>query len=168
MSGTGITQGAAANRNGRTVEQALMPIFQGCGFDIFSEKDVKNNPALISGLGKYILTNVGYISIYGSDKSRTEYLIVHNNRRVRVEVKFQASAGSVDEKYPYMLLNGIYAYPESEVIFLVDGGGYKPGARKWLQDQIDNDWLEYKEAGKDIKLMNLGEFIAYFTKEFGH
>lgn len=29
MSGTGITQGAAANRNGRTVEQALMPIFQG-------------------------------------------------------------------------------------------------------------------------------------------
>lgn len=95
-------------------------------------------------------------------------MIVHNNRRVRVEVKFQASAGSVDEKYPYMLLNGIYAYPESEVIFLVDGGGYKPGARKWLQDQIDNDWLEYKEAGKDIKLMNLGEFIAYFTKEFGH
>ena len=166
MNGSEITQGAAANRNGGMVEQALMPIFLGCGFKIFSEKEVKNNPTLIDGLNKYILTNVGYVSIYGSNKSRTEYLIVYIDRRIRVEVKFQASAGSVDEKYPYMMLNGIYAYPEKEVIFLVDGGGYKQGARKWLQDQIDNDWLEYKSTGKSIKLMNIGEFIAYFTKEF--
>lgn len=73
----------------------------------------------------------------------------------------------LDEKYPYMLLNGIYQYPEKEIIFVVDGGGYKPGARKWLQDQIDNDWLQYKELQhKSIQLMTIAEFVAWFNREF--
>ena len=63
----------------------------------------------------------------------TLYIVTLGNtycRTVRVEAKWQQAAGSVDEKYPYMLLNGIYQYPEKEIIFVVDGGGYKPGARR--------------------------------------
>ena len=163
-----ITQGAAANRNGKMVEESLVPIFRRDGFDIFSEKSVLQYPETLCGLDKYILTDVKYTSIYGSDKSRTEYLIVYYDRRIRVEVKFQVSNGSVDEKYPYVLLNAIDAFPENEVILIVDGGGYKPGARQWLQDKIDEDWLQFREKGKNIKLMTVSEFISYFSREFGH
>jgi hypothetical protein len=65
-----------------------------------------------------------------------------------------------------MLLNGIYQYPESEIIFVVDGGGYKPGARKWLEDHIKENWLDYKSKGKDIKLMSIVEFANWFNHEF--
>ena len=149
------------------VEQALIPVFQNCGFPIYSERDVQMNPSLIEGLSRFILTNVSYTSIYGSSHSRTEYLIIYYNRAIRVEVKFQVSNGSVDEKYPYMLLNAIYAFPESEVVLIIDGGGYKEGARQWVQNMIDGDWLGFREMGKNIILMNIGEFITWFTLNFG-
>ena len=158
--------GAIANRNGTAIEESLIPFFQRLNFRIFFEKDIKKNPLLLNNLDKYILRDVKYKSIYGSNRCKTEYLIVDKERRVRVEMKFQVSAGSVDEKYPYMLLNAIEAYPEKEIIFVVDGGGYKIGALNWLREHIDNNWLNYKEKGKDIKLMNIGEFNTYFIKEF--
>lgn len=51
-----------------------------------------------------------------------------------IEAKWQQSGGSVDEKYPYLLLNirNCYCYP---TILLLDGGGYKKGAEKWIRDQ---------------------------------
>ena len=119
----------------------------------------------ISNIKRYVVKNAHYVTIY-NEKGRTEFVIVDDLRRIRVEAKYQASAGSVDEKFPYMLLNGIYQYPESEIIFVVDGGGYKPGARKWLEEQIKNNWLSYKEKGKDIKLMTIAEFINWFNHEF--
>ena len=67
-----------------------------------------------------------------------------------------------------MLLNGIYAYPEKEIIFVIDGGGYKPGALKWLKKSIENNWLDFKQNGKDIKLMNIAEFINWFNHEFSN
>ena len=167
MDAAKISQGGAANRNGKAVERALLPVFAGCSFTVLSAKDAEKHPDKVNGISRYVLTNVPYVSIYGSKSSKTEYVICAENRRIRVELKFQATSGSVDEKYPYMLLNGIYAYPEKEVIFLVDGGGYKAGARQWLQAQIDGNWLDYKGMGKDIQLINLGEFIVWFMKEFG-
>jgi len=97
---------------------------------------------------------------------RTEFVIVDGCRRIRVEAKYQSAPGSVDEKYPYMLLNGIYNYPESEIIFVVDGGGYKPGARRWLENSINNNWLDYRSEGRDIKLMTIAEFAGWFNREF--
>ena len=162
-----ISQGAAANRNGAIVEQMLIPAFTRCGFPVYSERQIQMHPELVTNCNRYVMTNASYTSIYGSTRSRTEYLIIHVDRQIRVEVKFQVSNGSVDEKYPYMLLNAIYAYPEKEVVFIVDGGGYKDGAREWLQCQIDNNWLNYRGMGKDIKLMTIVEFVTWFTREFG-
>lgn len=162
-----ISQGAVANRNGSMFEAVLLPVFQRFGFPVYSEREIQMNPALVENCNKFVMTNASYTSIYGSTKSRTEYLIIHVNRSIRVEIKFQVSNGSVDEKYPYMLLNAIYAFPEKEVILIVDGGGYKEGARQWLQNMIDINWLNYRGMGKDIKLMTISDFITWFTKEFG-
>ena len=87
--------------------------------------------------------NVPFTTIYGSE-GKTEFVIydTKTERSIRVESKYQATAGSVDEKYPYMLLNAISQYPEKEVILIVDGGGYKPGSRQWLKTQLSSNWLK--------------------------
>jgi len=53
-----------------------------------------------------------------------------------IESKWQQSGGSVDEKFPYLVLNIRDQYPCATVV-LLDGGGYKKGAEKWLRDQED-------------------------------
>lgn len=158
-----ISQGAQANLNGKVFEDMMIPIFIAHGFEIYSESEL--NKIDLSDKKRYIIKNASYMTIYDS-KGHTEFVIVDVPRKIRVEAKYQSAPGSVDEKYPYMLLNGIYKYPESEVIFVVDGGGYKPGARDWLQKQIDADWLEFREKGKDIKLMTITEFMNWFNHSF--
>ena len=163
-----ISQGAQANKNGKVFEQMMIPIFKNSGFEIFKETDLTKKSVkakLAAGLKKYVITNASYITIYASG-GRTEFVIVDDPRRIRVEAKYQTAAGSVDEKFPYMLLNGIYQYPESEIIFVVDGGGYKQGARDWLKNKIAENWLDYKSNGKDIKLMTITEFANWFNHEF--
>ena len=162
-----LSQGAQANKNGKVFENMMIPIFADAGFEVFTQSDLKKKKVQkkIQTLKRYVVRNSSYITIYG-EGGKTEFVIIDDPRRIRVEAKFQASNGSVDEKYPYMLLNGIFQYPESEIIFVVDGGGYKPGARKWLENRIKENWLDYKERGKDIKLMTITEFATWFNHEF--
>lgn len=163
-----ITQGAQANLNGKVFEEMMIPIFKANGFEIFNESQLNKDKKLqehLSSIDKYVIKNASYITIY-NEGGRTEFLIIYKERKIRVEAKYQASPGSVDEKYPYMLLNGIYKYPEKEVIFVVDGGGYKIGALAWLREQINNNWLDYKQKGKNIKLMSIVEFVNWFNHEF--
>lgn len=125
-----ITQGAMANKNGRTVENMMIPLFEASGFKIVKPKEVKSN------IGKrYVIKNAPYRTIY-DHPGKTEFVIVDGERSIRIESKYQSSSGSVDEKFPYMFLNAIYSYPEKEVIFVVDGGGYKIGGKEWLKNQI--------------------------------
>ncbi len=162
-----ISQGAQANKNGRVFENMMVPIFKDAGFEVFVESELKT-PTIqekVSTLQRYVIKNAAYTTIY-NEGGKTEFVIVEGNRRIRVEAKYQSTAGSVDEKYPYMLLNGIYQYPENEIIFVVDGGGYKPGARQWLEDHIKNNWLDYQSTGKIIKLMTIAEFANWFNHEF--
>ena len=162
-----ISQGALANKNGKVFENMMIPIFESHGFEVFAESDLKDKKKAehVKSLKRYVLKNASYMTIY-NESGKTEFVIVDEPRRIRVEAKYQSAPGSVDEKYPYMLLNGIYQYPESEIIFVVDGGGYKKGAREWLDRQIQNDWLEFKEKGKNIQLMSIAEFMNWFNHEF--
>ena len=157
-----INQGAQANLNGKVFESMMIPIFEVSHFEVYTEAELTKLSELPD---RYIVKNASFITIY-KERGRTEFVIINGTRKIRVEVKYQATQGSVDEKYPYMLLNGIYQNPENEIIFVVDGGGYKSGARKWLQEQIDKDWLSFKKNGKDIKLMYISEFVNWFNHEF--
>lgn len=55
-----------------------------------------------------------------------------------IELKWQQSQGSVDEKFPYLVLNiqQRYFYP---VVVIADGGGQRPGALQWLRNQVGNN-----------------------------
>lgn len=69
-----------------------------------------------------------------------------------IEAKWQQTGGSVDEKYPYLVLNIQLKYPCPTVLVL-DGGGYKKGAEKWMRSQAGN--------GKLLKVFSMNEFAAW-------
>ena len=162
-----LSQGAIANRNGKQFEEMCITLFENHGFEILTiakYRKLENRGELPD---KYVLKNAPFQSIY-NHTGKTEFLMVDKTntqaiRMIRIENKYQESAGSVDEKFPYMLLNAIQAYPENEVILVVDGNGYKPGARQWLQDRINENWLDYD---KDIKLMNIMQFVNWLNRGF--
>ncbi|MEC4985189.1 MAG: PD-(D/E)XK nuclease superfamily protein [Oscillatoria sp. PMC 1068.18] len=55
-----------------------------------------------------------------------------------IECKWQQSSGSVDEKLPYVNLNIQNCYPAPAIV-VIDGGGMKPGAIKWLKSQVGSN-----------------------------
>ena len=57
-----------------------------------------------------------------------------------IESKWQASGGSVDEKFPYLVENIMKRFPCPAIIILA-GGGAKAGAVKWLRAQVDGQKL---------------------------
>ena len=157
------SQGAQANLNGKIFERVLEPTFIEHGFEIMKERDWLNAGAPEKNI---VIKQMSYTTIYGH-KGKTEFVVIPvPGRRIRIECKWQESAGSVDEKFPYMLANAVEAYPEKEIILIVDGDGYKAGARKWLADSIEHNWGNYKALGKEIKLFRINDFLRWVNKNF--
>lgn len=57
-----------------------------------------------------------------------------------IESKWQQTAGTVDEKFPYLVLNIKQRYP-CPAIVVCAGGGARPLAVSWLRKQADGDKL---------------------------
>ena len=160
----------AAGSSGLLVSERIHDAFRECGFSVmpyadsiyFSIRREKNG----ANTG-YVLENVPYTSIYGGTRGRSDYLILIGRREIRVDVKVQSTTGSIGEKYPYMLLNAIYAYHEKEVILLIESPGYQLGARQWLTDKVRDNWLDFRGMGKKIYVMNTEEFIDWLREQSG-
>lgn len=102
----------------------------------------KPNPALVQHLP--------YTSIYGSTRSRSELGLVEPSGKVtRIECKWQNVSGSVDEKFPYVLENAL-AVPESRILIVVGGNGFKPQAIEWLAHEGP---IRGQMAGKTILVL---------------
>lgn len=71
-----------------------------------------------------------------------------------LEVKWQQSTGSVDEKFPYLVLNIQQCYP-CPAIVIADGGGQRPGALEWLRSQA---------GGNLLAVFTLAEFLAWANR----
>lgn len=71
-----------------------------------------------------------------------------------IEVKWQQSPGSVDEKFPYLVLNIQHCYP-CPVVVVADGGGQRPGALQWLREQV---------SGNLLGVFSLAEFLAWANR----
>lgn len=150
--------GAIANKNGKILEKFCCNLFEEYDYPVFQYKD-RNK---IENENKYVIKNVPYTSIY-NHKSKTEYLLVNKNHdlRIRIECKWQQTAGSVDEKIPYLYLNCVQCFPEQNIIILLDGGGYKKGAKIWLENSIKNNLMNVEN--KNIKLFNQSDFTKWMN-----
>lgn len=157
------TQGAKANKSGRILEKTILPVFQENGFTIVSHKTWQKNPDAYQG--DVVITGVPYKTIYGHI-GKTEFVVKSPSREwyIRVECKWQSSAGSVDEKFPYLYLNMVEQFPEPHIIVVLEGGGYKAGAKQWLQETITSQ--KYTPVGftKKLEVMSLTDFLTWLQK----
>jgi hypothetical protein len=154
------TQGGIANKQGKVLEATVISIFEQHGFlkapYAAWKKDKKKygDEVLICG--------APYTSIYGHN-GKTEFLALSQrlSRSIRIECKWQQSAGSVDEKFPYLYLNCVQAMPENEIVIIVDGGGAKESAINWLRQAARDRLFLQDLPEKRIHVFTVSEFMIW-------
>lgn len=117
------TQGAQANKTGKVAESMIDGLLRQLGY--------------IPIRGRYIGLGIYNTPIHADILIECVPGFVQG---LIIESKWQASGGSVDEKYPYLVANIRHCYP-CPVIILADGDGARPGSIRWLKSQIDGDHL---------------------------
>lgn len=145
-------------KNQKPVREILEHYLNTKGFITILEKDIDFSDRPV----KYLVKNAKYSTIYGT-RGSSEFLIVDKEKKIsiRVEIKIQEKSGSVDEKYPYMYINALTMHPD-DVIIILEGAGYKKGARDWIEDKIKDNWLN--NGTKNVQLLSLIEAINYFDE----
>ena len=85
------------------------------------------------------------------------FLIYHPDKYpdcIIIESKWQQAGGSVDEKYPYLIINIQTRYPHKTILIL-DGSGYKKGAEEWIRSEVGNNL---------IAVYSMAEFQTWVNK----
>jgi len=126
------SQGSIANRAGKALEKYVEDVLKSAGVLVMPYREWRGlsfKPA-----PRVLLKNVPYTTIYGS-RGIGEFVLMlegqglHNG--IRIECRSQHVAGSVDEKLPYLFENAL-AFDQKNVIIVLDGNGFKKGAKEWL------------------------------------
>jgi PD-(D/E)XK nuclease superfamily protein len=147
---TTLTQGGESVFNGRWLEQVVELEFKNRGFPIVDYAvDLGNGHLFLTAMA---VRRVPYTSIYGC-QSVSEFVLYYRGRAIRIECRVQETAGSVDEKFPYLLMNARDRMPEREVILLMHGEGARSEAVDWLRRGC--------RAATDVKsilVMDVSEF----------
>ena len=159
-------KGKSANITGNQLEVAVQTVLSNKGFEIVMYREWSKNP---ENYGKeLLLKNVPFKTIYGHG-GNTEFLLISEkyDLRIRIECKWQQVKGSVDEKLPYLYLNSIEAMPEKDIMILIDGDGFKKGAKTWLRNAVKRK-LYTDETNKDTNVMvfSLAEFFTWANNIF--
>ena len=144
--------GQRANETGRHLENFVSKILNGHGYEII--RPSKNFFAMTE-LKQPIYAKQCLVGkdIYDRDR-KVDFILFHPEKwpnYLVIECKWQASSGSIDEKYPF----AVQSIEKStyQTIIVLDGGGYSPGAKNWLYSQTGK--------GRLIEVMNQGEFQRF-------
>lgn len=138
-----MKSGTKANHTGNLLENFVESSLIELGYSRI--KDYKNqileNYKLVKGK-QYIKQMPVGKTIYESTR-KCDFMLFNSKRFTKtliIECKWQQSPGSVDEKYPYLLCN--INKTKIPTIILIDGGGYKKTALKWLKGMVQrNEYL---------------------------
>src|SRR4051794_24644691 len=95
-------------------------------------------------------------SIYGLPLNADFWVrgAAHFPEGLAIEVKWQQSTGSVDEKFPYLVHNIKECYP-CPALVIADGGGQRSGALHWMRDQVGANLMG---------VFSLAEFMAWANR----
>lgn len=160
------TQGGFANSFGTTLERTVIATLESKGLVTVPYRQWSAQPTAFGP--ELLLRNVPYTTIYGHP-GKTEFLIrsARYGLEVRIECKWQQSAGSVDEKFPYLYLNCVECMPEPHIIILVDGGGAKAGSIAWLRAVCKaRRYTDITNVSKTIEVMDLRTFLIWANQTF--
>lgn len=167
-----LASGTRANKNGQQLEAVVEIVLRMKGITKVKSKDFRDDP---EAFGTEVLeTHVPFDSVYGR-RGYTEY-VIHSEKLegpIRLDCKWQQTGGSIDEKFPSLLLN-LYNSPEDVCIILVEGGGARDGHLQWLRETTEklNENPEAREAltfmgvtrdvsNKKIHVFTLNEWLKW-------
>ncbi len=147
----------SANRTGSRLEQFVDGLLEDAGYEAIWP------PALFFAMREMeqpIYTKQCEVGrdIYGK-KRRVDFLLYHPRKwpqSLVIQCKWQASSGSVEEKYPFEVLSIQQGgYP---AIILLAGGGYSKGAEQWLKGQAGKNLLKHVfDQGDFQRFVSRGE-----------
>lgn len=150
-----MTSGRRAVRRGRQLERFVAEELEDVGYEliwpsmlIFPMRDM-GQPVYAQQV------EVGR-DIYGKVR-KVDFLLFHPYRHPNglvIQCKWQASSGSVEEKYPFEVLS--IQQGEFDAIIVLDGGGYSKGAETWLRGQAGKNRLKH--------VFSQGEFQRYASR----
>jgi hypothetical protein len=134
------SSGARANRTGNQLERFVEQALQDRGYIEVPNHKYQLFTDRHTASGRQYARHVPVdTTVYGT-KRVCDFLIVNEALfpgGLIMECKWQQSGGSVDEKYPFLVLNVVKT--NVPTIILLDGSGYKIGAKQWLQRQARPD-----------------------------
>ena len=132
--------GSKANRTGNSLERFILQALESRGYSEFkaNKAQVYHNRKTMGG--KQYVKQVPLGDTIYETQRKADFLVVNRAKfpeDLIIECKWQQSKGSVDEKYPFLLYNIIRT--GIPTVVLLDGGGYKPSALKWLKEMINKN-----------------------------
>lgn len=122
-----------ANLNGATFEARIAELLCGCGFSQANNREIFASRTNLQP--RYEQHAPAGLTIYGRNRF-VDFLVTGARdypQGLILECKWQSSAGSVDEKFPFLCAN--ITKTRVPTVVLLDGGGYSPGAAAWLRSQ---------------------------------
>ncbi|MDR0580569.1 MAG: hypothetical protein LBG04_00415 [Holosporaceae bacterium] len=155
--------GETAIKNGEQLEDLVKKVLDDQEYQF-----VERNKFVLAtnGLKQKLYTQQLVIceSIYSIEeckhKLRADFIVYDPGKegKIIIKCKSQTSAGSVDEKYPYLIENIKCKYPPScKTIIILDAPAAKKGAKIWLKEQ--------EKTNKKLQVFqNFSEFRAWAIK----
>ena len=143
---------AQAVYTGKQLERFVRNHLEACDYTYVQNRDFFADPSREQPIYSRQV-EIG-LSIYETP-IKCDFILYHPTEwrdRLVIECKWQQVVGSVDEKYPYLILNIQERY-NCPTILLLDGGGYKQGAEDWIRNQAG--------VGNLLKVFNMTEFQAW-------
>lgn len=148
--------------SGKRFENFVQGVIQSKGFPVVHYRDFSQN----AQLSNVLVTNFPYQCVFDFE-SETEFVLVKNNRRIRIECKMQLTKGTKDTALHTAYYDAINM-PEEEVLIIIDGNGVRPKILEWLQNAIDQKLHIPENKKKTIKKVNILEFSKWVEKDFPH
>ena len=148
------TGGTVANHSGRRLEDNVSSILEDRGYQFV--KPIRFFPMKMMEQPIYSVQYKIGKDIYGKNR-RVDRILYHPKLYpscLVIQCKWQASSGSVEEKYPFEVLS--LQKNKYDTIIILDGEGYSKGAKQWLLNQAGKNNLKY--------VFNLGEFSKFVSK----
>lgn len=129
--------GSVANTTGHVLENFLVPILRNHDYVTVAADRFDLAQCLEQKI--YARQYRTGTNIYGGMR-KVDFILydpVRHPNTLVIQCKWQASSGSVQEKYPYEKL--CIDKNQLRTIILIDGGGYTKGALQWLKDHAGPD-----------------------------
>lgn len=149
------TPGAEANASGKFLESIVELQAKEHGYTILRWND-RPAPGPCGYVDRLLLKNVPYVNIYGTT-SRSEFIVISESSFAVIECRWQSVGGSVDEKWPYLILNAEKLILDkicNVVVILYGGGGARPESILWSKQRVS--------GRSDIRVLNQDEFRLWF------